>query len=200
MELDILRDRIVMPQGAITYAKARPALTQFETDMTQAKALAKGGACETIVVDGGSQLTDIITIVTLEENENKNNTYRYATRNSYIRNLFTELNECGLNVVWTSKARPVWVNDKKLDLIQPDCHDDIPYMVDINVQFAAEPAPEGQAFYGIIGTNAFNPTLVGKRFKDLDWKQLLVWLGRAPGLTSETGQCQIRGRITQIRP
>jgi hypothetical protein len=175
--LDILRDRIVLPQGQVTVPAAKAALAQFNQDLTQAKALAAGGACETIFIDGGSQLTDIITLVTLDESENPNKTFRYAGRNAYIRNLFNELNNCGLNVVWTSKARPVWVGDKKIpNLYSPDCHDDIPFMVDCNLQMLTEPSPEGLQFYSVIGTNAFNPQLVGKRFKDMDWNQLMVWL------------------------
>jgi hypothetical protein len=185
MNLDILRDRIIMPPGTITPDNARAALRQFEGDMMQAKAMAKGGALDSVVIDGGSLLVDIITIVTLDESDNKNNTFKYADRNSYIKNLFNELNECGLNVVWTSKAKPVWVGERTVpNLYQPDCHAEIPYAVDINIQMVAEPSPEGLAFYGVIGTNAFNPVLTGKRFKDLDWKQLMVWLGHTPACSA----------------
>lgn len=187
---DILRDRIVVPPAGddrqITPAQARAALRQFEQDIAQARAFARGGAVETLVVDGGALATDIITIVTLDEATNPNSTFRYAGRNAYIRNLFNELNESGLNVVWTSKAKPMWAGNQRVpNVYQPDCYEDVPYMVDVNVQMVAEPSPAGQAFYGVIGTNAFNPALVGKRFKDLDWKQLLVWLGRAPNLREE---------------
>lgn len=143
--------------------------------------------------DGGSLFLDIITIVTLDEAENPNKTYRYADRNSYVENLFNSLNEAGVNVIWTSKAKPVWVGDKKVPgLWEPDCHQSIPYSVDVNVQMVAEPHPEkGQAFYGVIGTNAFNPALVGKRFANLDWAQLMVWLGGA-GKPDREGEPQIR--------
>lgn len=53
-------------------------------------------------------------------------------------------------------------------------------MVDINLQLVAEPCPEGQAFYGVIGTNAFSPVLVGKRFANLNWDLLMKLVGRAP--------------------
>lgn len=193
LDLDILRDRIILPPGDLTLAGATAALRQFEQDMVQAKALSKGGACETIFVDGGSQLTDIITLVKLDEAKNPNKTYRYAERNTYIRNLFNELNESGLNVVWTSKARKVWVAEKPVPgLYSPDCHDDIPYMVDVNLQLMTELSPEGQAFYGVIGTNAFNPTLVGKRIRNLEWDTMLVLLGiSTPARTS--ADSQIRG-------
>ena len=160
--------------------------------MAQAKALARGGACATIFIDGGSQLTDIITIVALDEAKNPNKTFRYADRNTYIRNLFNELNESGLNVVWTSKARPVWVGENRVPgLYSPDCHADIPYMVDVNVQLVAEPSPEGLQFYGVIGTNAFNPMLVGKRIRNLEWQTLLVLLGLVP-LDAANGTAQIQ--------
>ncbi len=191
--MDILRDRIVLPQGKITVPVARAALTRLEQDLTQAKALAKGGACETIFIDGGSQLTDIITLVTLDEASNPNKTFRYAERNAYIRNLFNDLNECGLNVVWTSKARDVWVADKKVpNLYQPDCHADIPFMVDVNIQLLTEPSPEGLVFYGVFGTNAFSPALVGKRIRNLEWGTMLVLLGVAP-LETADGTARIHG-------
>ncbi len=186
LELDILRDRIVLPPGEITLPAARAALAQFEQDMVQAKALSAGGACETIFIDGGSQLTDIITLVKLDEAKNPNKTFRYAERNVYIRNLFNELNECGLNVVWTSKARAVWVAEKKIpNLYSPDCHDDIPYMCDANVQMVTEPSPEGEVFRATIGTNAFRPELVGKSISNLTWSLLMVLLGQAPAGVEE---------------
>ncbi len=193
LELDILRDRIVLPPGEITLPAAKAGLAQFEQDMVQAKALSAGGACETIFIDGGSQLTDIITLVKLDEAKNPNKTFRYAERNVYIRNLFNELNECGLNVVWTSKARAVWVGSEKVpNLYAPDCHDDIPFMVDVNCQMVADPAPEGQAFYGVVGTNAFNPALVGKRIRNLEWGTMLVLLGVAPPEWAD-GKTRIQG-------
>jgi hypothetical protein len=81
------------------------------------------------------------------------------------------------------------------NLFQPDCHEEIPYAVDVNIQMVAEPSPEGLAFYGVIGTNAFNPVLTGKRFKDLNWAQLMVWLGRAAPVVEEASgnEVQIRG-------
>jgi hypothetical protein len=177
---DILRDRIVMPPGDITLANARAALTQFETDLTQIRAMKASGVIETVIIDGGTLLTDIITIVKLDEAENPNKTFRYAGRNAYLQNLFNELNECGLNVVWTSKARDLWVaNNKVPNVYTPDCHDEVPYRVDVNMQMIAEPSPEGQLFYGLIGTNAFNPVLVGKRIPNLDWAMLMALLGRS---------------------
>jgi hypothetical protein len=177
--LDILRDRIVLPPGKLTPAAAGLALKQFEQDMVQAKALSAGGACETVFIDGGSQLTDIITLVTLDASDNKNKTFKYADRNTYIRNLFNELNESGLNIVWTSKARAVWVGENRVpNLWQPDCHADVPFMVDVNVQLVTEPSPEGLQFYGVIGTNAFNPLLVGKRIRDLTWPLLMSLVGQ----------------------
>jgi hypothetical protein len=178
LALDILRDRIVMPPGDITLQSAQAALRQFEQDVSQAKALAKGGACETIFIDGGSLLTDIITIVKLDESTNPNTTFRYGVRNAYIKNTFNELNESGLNVIWTSKAKPLWVSNQRIaGQYVPDCHDDVPYMVDVNVQFVAEPSPEGQLFRGVIGTNGFNPKLVGKGISNLTWDLLVGLLG-----------------------
>lgn len=201
---DILRDRIVVqPVGAsreITVAQARAALTQFEQDIAQALAFAKAGQVETLIVDGGALATDIITIVTLDDSENKNNTFKYAGRNAYIRNLFNQLNEAGINVVWTSKAKAIWAGNQRVpNMWQPDCHDDVPFMVDVNVQFQMEPSPEGANFYGVIGTNAFNPVLVGKRFKNLDWAQLMVFLARA-GAGSKAAIPRFKGRQFEIRP
>jgi hypothetical protein len=189
---DILRDRIVIPPAGasreITVPQARMALTQFEQDIAQALAFHKGGAVDTLVIDGGSLCLDVITIVTLDEATNPNSTFRYAGRNAYIKNLFNQLNESGVNVVWTSKAKGMWAGNQRVPgMFVPDCHDDIPFMVDVNVQFVMEPSPQGAAFYGIIGTNAFNPALVGKRFANLDWAQLMVWLGRPPR-GAETGE------------
>lgn len=182
---DILRDRIViapvMGSRQITVPQARIALAQFEQDIQQALALAQGGAVETVIVDGGALALDIITIVTLDDAENPNKTFRYAGRNAYIRNLFNSLNESGVNVVWTSKAKPVWVGSERIpNMWQPDCHDDVPYMVDVNIQFQMEPSPAGANFYGIIGTNAFNPLLVGKRLPNLNWSMLMALIGQAP--------------------
>jgi hypothetical protein len=197
--LDILRDRIVLPPGTLTPAAAGLALKQFEQDMMQAKALHAAAqkpmadmtvsdvgqalrnpnGVETVFIDGGSQLTDIITLVTLDASDNKNKTFKYADRNTYIRNLFNELNESGLNIVWTSKARAVWVGENRVpNLWQPDCHADVPFMVDVNVQLITEPSPEGLQFYGVIGTNAFNPLLVGKRIRDLTWPLLMSLVGQ----------------------
>jgi len=157
--------------------QARLALAQFEQDIQQALALAKGGAVETIIVDGGALAENIITIVTLDDSENKNNTFKWAGRNAYMRNLFNQLNESGVNVVWTSKAKAVWVGDKKVpNMWQPDCFDDIPYLVDANVQLTTEPSPAGLMFYMLIGTNAFNPVLTGKRFAEPSWDLLLKLL------------------------
>jgi len=118
--------------------------------------------------------------------KNPNNTYRYAGRNAYIKNLFNELNESGLNVVWTSKAKPLWVNDKKIPgEYQPDVHDDIPYMVDVNVQMRAVPnaAPvPGVRYEGVIGTNAFKPIATGLVIPDLTWDMLTnILLARSDG-------------------
>ena len=187
---DILRDRIVVaPVGnsrEITVAQARVALTQFEQDIAQAIAFHKGGAVDTLIIDGGALATDVITIVTLDESTNPNSTFRYAGRNAYIRNLFNQLNESGLNVIWTSKAKPMWAGNQRVPgMWVPDCHDDVPFMVDVNVQLKAEPSPEGANFYGEIGTNAFNPVLVGKRIKDLNWDMLMALIGRAPAPVKE---------------
>ncbi len=191
-----------MPLGELPLSAAQAALAQFEQDLKQAKAFHAAGqsviktppylqhsesipppnpnAIDSIVIDGGSLLVDIITMVKLDEAKNPNKTYRYAERNAYIKNLFNDLNESGLNVIWTSKARPVWVAEKKIpNLYSPDCHDDIPFMVDLNVQFVTEPSPEGLKFYGVIGTNAYNPGLVGKSISNLKWDLLMNLLGRS---------------------
>ena len=179
---DILRDRIVVPpvrgSNRITPAQARPALEAFEADVQHARQLASMGGLETLIIDGGALLTDIITIVTLDEATNPNSTFRYADRNSYIRNLFNELNESGINVIWTSKAKALWVGNQRVpNQYTPDCHDDVPYMVDFNVQCVAEPTPDGVNFYGVVGTNAFNPALTGKRILNPTWDSLMVLMG-----------------------
>ena len=191
--LDILRDRIVMPpNGAsreITPAQAKVALGQFETDIQQALAFAKGGAIETLIIDGGSLVDGHhhdrharrgdqpeLDLPLRRPQRLHPQPVQLAERVGRERRVdVRRRRRCGRA---TSASRTLW---------EPDCHDDIPFMVDVNVQFVAEPSPQGQAFYGVIGTNAFNPMLVGKRFKDLDWKQLLVWLGRAPNLREKPG-------------
>ena len=188
---DILRDRIVIPplgiSREITVPQARTALGQFEQDIAQGLAMAKGGAVGTLIIDGGSLAENIITLVTLDDSDNKNNTFRYAGRNAYIRNLFNSLNEAGVNVIWTSKAKSMWVADKKVpNMYVPDCHDDIPFMVDVNIQLVAEPSPDGQLFRGVIGTNAFNPMLVGKAIGNLNW-ELLMKLLRMPPECADSG-------------
>ena len=179
---DILRDRIVVaPAGAardITVGQAKLALTQFEGDVEQALKLKKANALETLIIDGGSLLTDMITLVKLDESSNPNTTFRYAGRNAYIKNLFNSLNESGLNVIWTSKAKPLWVGNQRVPgQYVPDCHDDIPYMVDINVQMVFEVSPQGGIFRGVIGTNGFNMKLYGKGFTDLNWDMLMKLVG-----------------------
>ena len=177
---DIFQDRIVVPPmlgvRTVSPAQANLALTQFEQEVEQAKKL-RGVAIDTVIIDGGSLLVDLITIKTLDESNNQNNTYRYADRNTYIKNLFNELNESGLNVIWTSKAKPLWVNNQKTNLYTPDCHDDIPYMVDCNIQVFTEPSPEGLKFYGEVGTNAYNPLLVGRKLANPTWDLLGTMLG-----------------------
>lgn len=85
----------------------------------------------------------------------------------------------------------MWAGNQRVPgMWVPDCHDDIPFMVDVNVQMKAEPAPDGANFYGEIGTNAFNPALVGKRIKDLNWDMLMALIGRA-GSRGEEADRQI---------
>lgn len=194
---DILRDRIIVPPALgvrqVTPLQASVALTRFEQDVTQAKALSTGGAVQTLIIDGGSLLVDLITIKTLDEASNPNKTFRYADRNTYIKNLFNELNESGMNVIWTSKAKPVWVGSERVpNLYQPDCHEDIPYMVDVNVQMVTEKSPDGVNFYGVIGTNAYKPVLVDKRIRDLTWDMLwALLLGTPQGAAG--GNARIHG-------
>lgn len=191
LEMDILRDRIVVPptgtDRTITPAAAKKAMQQAEQDIAQARALASGGAVETLIIDGGSLFLDLITIVTLDEATNPNNTFRYAGRNAYVNNLLNELNESGLNVVWTSKAKPLWVGNQRVpNVYTPDTHDNIPFLVDVNLQMVAEPCPEGQAFRGVIGTNGFRPDLVGKGVSNLTWDLLMTLLGVGRTEESET--------------
>jgi len=183
---DILRDRIVMPAGQITEAAARRALAQFEQDMMQAKVMQGAGKCSTVIIDGGSLLLEIITLVTLADSENKNNTFKYAGRNAYVKNFFNEANESGLNVIWVSKAKPLWVGDKKIaGEYTPDCHDDIPYMCDVNMQMRAErKPPAGLNYYGVIGMNAFSDKPVGLNIANMTWDLMLNLL--LPAKSEET--------------
>ena len=143
---------------------------------------------------------DVITIVTLDESDNKNKTFRYAGRNAYIKNLFNELNESNLNVVWTSKARPLWVGDNKVPgEYVPDCHDDIPYMVDINVQMKTvrpNAVAPGVVFQGVIGTNKFKPSAVGIAVPDLTWDMLLNLLVGRVG-SADSGWCEAESEISR---
>lgn len=181
---DILRDRIVAPPGEIKYQTAKQLLNQFEADVAQANLLNKNdGAVETLIIDGFSLFLDLVNIVTLEESENKNNTYRYAGRNAYIKNLFNTLNASGLNVVVISKAKPMWVNNAKVQgQYIPDTHDDVPFMVDVNLQATAEPLQPGIGlnFFGVIGMNAFNPRITNMRIANLDYTVLTGLLFAPP--------------------
>ena len=174
---NIMRDRIVAPVGEITYPVAKQLLTQFEADVNQAKQLQQAGVVKSLIIDGGPLAEDIITIVTLEENDNKNNTYRYATRNAYITNLFNDLNESGLNAVWLSKAKPLWVNNNKVaGQYIPNCHDDIPFMVNVNIFTRTKPKPPlgiGLDFFGVIGMNSANPAVTNLEVASLDYTGIL---------------------------
>ena len=159
----ILRDRIQAPPGEITYDVASILLRQVENDIDQAIKLGASGALQSLVLDGVSLYVDIVTIVTLHESKNPNTTYRYAGRNAYIKTMLNRLNSCGLNVFLLSKAKPLWVGNQRVaGEYVPDCHEDIPFLVDVNVQTRTEPeAPFGLKFYAKIGMNAFRPDLVG---------------------------------------